>query len=160
MNISLIAALSKNLVIGRNNKIPWYIAEDLKWFKKNTIHKNIIMGRVTWQSIGQPLIMRKNIVISRNKIKKNGVIWARSISNAILLADYNKEIMVIGGEKIYKQMMFYANKLYLTHIDKNIIGDTYFPKYQLFSSWKVLFKKSIEKKFQNDYKYHFEILSR
>ncbi|MDE5285998.1 MAG: dihydrofolate reductase, partial [Buchnera aphidicola] len=90
---------------------------------------------------------------------KNGVIWARSISNAILLADYNKEIMVIGGEKIYKQMMFYANKLYLTHIDKNIIGDTYFPKYQLFSSWKVLFKKSIEKKFQNDYKYHFEILS-
>ncbi|MDE5285609.1 MAG: dihydrofolate reductase, partial [Buchnera aphidicola] len=74
MNISLIAALSKNLVIGRNNKIPWYIAEDLKWFKKNTIHKNIIMGRVTWQSIGQPLIMRKNIVISRNKIKKNGVI--------------------------------------------------------------------------------------
>ncbi|MBZ2279867.1 MAG: dihydrofolate reductase, partial [Buchnera aphidicola] len=84
MNISLIAAISKNLVIGKNNKIPWYISEDLKWFKKNTINKNIIMGRMTWQSIGKPLIMRRNIVISQKKIQKSGIIWAQSISHALL----------------------------------------------------------------------------
>lgn len=160
MKISLIAAISNNLVIGDNNKIPWYIPEDLKWFKKNTIHKNVIMGRLTWESIGKPLPMRTNIVISRNEIKKKGIIWVNSISNAIIASKYDKEIMVIGGGKIYEKMLFYANKLYLTHIDINIVGDTYFPRYQLFKSWKRLFKKNIIKSKTNSYNYSFEILSR
>lgn len=142
MNISLIAAISNNFVIGRNNKIPWYMPEDLKWFKKNTIHKVVIMGRLTWESILRPLPMRINIVISHKKIKQEGIIWADSITNAIIIAiQYNQEIMVIGGEKIYKKMLFYANKLYLTYIDLDIIGDTYFPQYQLYKSWKIIFKK-------------------
>jgi len=160
MNISLIAAMSKNLVIGCNNKIPWHLPEDLKWFKKQTINKSIIMGRLTWESIAQPLSMRKNIVISRNEIKKKGVIWANSISKAIILSEHNQEIMVIGGSKIYKKMLFYANKLYLTHIDENIIGDSYFPKYTLYPYWKVLFRKKNLKNKKNPYNYSFEILSR
>ncbi|QCI20880.1 type 3 dihydrofolate reductase [Buchnera aphidicola (Hyperomyzus lactucae)] len=161
MNISLIAAVSNNLVIGYKNKIPWYLPEDLKWFKKNTITKDIIMGRLTWESIGQkPLSMRNNIVISSKKIKKKDIIWANSIPNAIISANYNKEIMVIGGGKIYKKMLFYANKLYLTHIDINIIGDSYFPPYQLYPSWKVLFRKKVSKNKTNPYNYVFEILSR
>ena len=161
MNISLIAAISKNLVIGYNNKIPWNLPEDLKWFKKNTINKNVIMGRLTWESIAKPLSMRTNIVISRNKIKKTGIIWADSISNAIILAKkYDQEIMVIGGAQIYKKMLFYAKKLYLTHIDANIIGDTYFPKYTLYPSWKTLFQKNIIKNKLNPYNCCFEILSR
>ncbi|WAI18143.1 MAG: type 3 dihydrofolate reductase [Buchnera aphidicola (Acyrthosiphon caraganae)] len=160
MNVSLIAAMSKNLVIGYNNKIPWYLPEDLKWFKQKTINKSVIMGRLTWESIKRPLPMRKNIVISSNEIKKKGIIWADSISNALISAKYNKEIMVIGGSKIYKKMLFYANKLYLTHIDINIIGDAYFPKYTLYPSWKVLFRKKIFKDKTNPYNYSFEILSR
>ncbi|QIQ41746.1 MAG: type 3 dihydrofolate reductase [Buchnera aphidicola (Microlophium carnosum)] len=160
MNISLIAAISNNLVIGYNNKIPWYIPEDLKWFKEKTINKNIIMGRITWESIRNPLPMRKNIVISSNEIKTEGIIWANSISNAIISAQCNQEIMVIGGSKIYKKMLFYANKLYLTHIDINIIGDAYFPEYRLYPYWKVLFRKKITKNSKNPYNYSFEILSR
>ncbi|QCI22600.1 type 3 dihydrofolate reductase [Buchnera aphidicola] len=160
MNISLIAALSKNFVIGNNNTIPWHLPEDLKWFKQKTINKNIIMGRLTWESIKKPLPMRKNIVISTNEIKKKGIIWANSIPNAIISATCDQEIMVIGGAKIYKEMLFYANKLYLTHIDINIIGDSYFPEYRLFPSWKVLFRKKVLKNSVNPYNYYFEILSR
>lgn len=160
MNISLIAAVSKNLVIGYNNKIPWYLPEDLKWFKQNTINKNVIMGRLTWQSILKPLSMRTNIVISSNKIKNKDIIWADSISNAIIASKHDREIMIIGGATIYKQMLFYANKLYLTHIDVNIIGDTYFPNYKLYPSWKILFRKSFNKNYLNPYNYCFEILSR
>ncbi|CAL4326206.1 type 3 dihydrofolate reductase [Buchnera aphidicola] len=161
MNISLIAAFSKNLVIGHNNKIPWHLPEDLKWFKQNTINKNVIMGRVTWDSIlKKPLPMRTNIVISNNKIKNKGVIWANSISNALISSRYDQEIMIIGGAKIYKKMLFYANKLYLTHIDAYISGDTYFPNYQLYPDWKILFKKKFRKDRYHLYNYCFEILSR
>ncbi|ACL29963.1 type 3 dihydrofolate reductase [Buchnera aphidicola str. APS (Acyrthosiphon pisum)] len=161
MNISLIAAISKNLVIGYKNKIPWYLPEDLKWFKQKTINKNIIMGRLTWESIKKkPLPMRKNIVISSNEIKQEGIIWADSISNAIISAQYNQEIMIIGGAKIYKEMLFYANKLYLTHIDIDIVGDAYFPEYKLYPYWKTLFRKKNTKNKMNPYNYSFEILSR
>ncbi|QCI22026.1 type 3 dihydrofolate reductase [Buchnera aphidicola] len=160
MNISLIAAVSSNLVIGYNNKIPWYIPEDLKWFKKHTINKSVIMGRLTWESIGKPLLMRHNIVISKNKIEKKGIISVNSISKAIISAKYAQEIMVIGGAQIYKNMLFYANKLYLTHIDAHIIGDAYFPKYKMFPNWKRLFKKKYIKNEKNPYNYYFEILSR
>ncbi|ANZ22793.1 dihydrofolate reductase [Buchnera aphidicola (Diuraphis noxia)] len=160
MNISLIAAISNNLVIGYNNKIPWHMPEDLKWFRKNTINKNVIMGRLTWESINKPLSMRHNIVVSKKKIQKKNVIWANSISNAIISAQHDKEIMIIGGAQIYKNMLFYANKLYLTHIDINLIGDTYFPKYQTFPYWKVLFKKTFIKNKENPYNCIFEILSR
>ncbi|QCI24242.1 type 3 dihydrofolate reductase [Buchnera aphidicola (Muscaphis stroyani)] len=160
MNISLIAAISNNLIIGNNNSIPWHLPEDLKWFKKHTINKNVIMGRLTWESIKKPLLMRTNIVISRYKIKKKGIIWANSISHAINLTESNKEIMVIGGSKIYEQMLFYANKLYLTHIDININGDSYFPQYKLYPYWKTLFKQHFLKNKKNPYNYYFEILSR
>ncbi|QIE01887.1 type 3 dihydrofolate reductase [Buchnera aphidicola] len=168
MNISLIAAISKNLIIGYKNQIPWYIPNDLKWFKKQTVNKNIIMGRMTWESISQPLPNRRNIVISKSEIKNKNIIWCRSIddaisnaaSNIIISKKYHQEIMVIGGEEIYKQMLFFANKLYLTHIDINTIGDAYFPKYTLYPSWKTLFRKNNIKNQFNPYNYTFEILSR
>ncbi|QCI16978.1 type 3 dihydrofolate reductase [Buchnera aphidicola (Aphis helianthi)] len=165
MNISLIAAISNNLVIGNKNKIPWNLPEDLKWFKKNTIYKNIIMGRLTWESIVNFLPMRTNIVISRKKIVKKNIIWANSIQNAIISTTYskynqNQEVMVIGGGEIYKQMLFYANKLYLTHVNCNIIGDSYFPKYKLYKNWKTIFKKQFFKDKKHSYDFYFEILVR
>ncbi|CAL4319711.1 type 3 dihydrofolate reductase [Buchnera aphidicola] len=160
MNISLIAAITNNRVIGNKNIIPWHIPTDLQWFKRHTIYKSIIMGHNTWKSIGKPLLMRKNIVLSHQKIQHKGIIWANSISNAILSAELNKEIMVIGGQQIFQQMLFYANKLYLTHIDIDIIGDTYFPQYKLCSYWKILFQQHFSKNKKNPYNYYFEILSR
>ncbi|QCI18705.1 type 3 dihydrofolate reductase [Buchnera aphidicola] len=165
MKISLIAAISNNLVIGNKNKIPWKLPEDLKWFKKNTIYKNIIMGRLTWESLINALPARNNIVISRKKIINKNVIWVNSINNAIISTVYskynqNEEIMIIGGGKIYKQMLFYANKLYLTHVNCNIIGDSYFPKYKLFKNWKTIFKQNFFKDSQHDYDFCFEILVR
>ncbi|QFQ32880.1 type 3 dihydrofolate reductase [Buchnera aphidicola (Aphis fabae)] len=165
MKISLIAALSNNFVIGNKNKIPWHLPEDLKWFKKNTIHKNIIMGRLTYESIINSLPMRTNIVISRKKIVKKNIIWADSINNAIVSTIYskykeNQEIMVIGGSEIYKQMLFYANKLYLTHVNCNIIGDSYFPKYTLYKNWKKIFERKIFKDSKHSYDFYFEILER
>lgn len=119
------------------------------------------MGRLTWESIGKPLLKRNNIVISSNQIKEKGIIWANSISSAIIIcAQNNKEIMVIGGAQIYKKMLFYTNKLYLTHIDINIIGDTYFPEYKHFLDWKILFRKNFFKNKTNPYNYYHEILSR
>ncbi|QCI18133.1 type 3 dihydrofolate reductase [Buchnera aphidicola (Aphis nasturtii)] len=166
MKISLIAAISNNLVIGEKNKIPWNLPEDLKWFKSNTINKSIIMGRLTWESIKDSLPMRTNIVISRKKIIKHNIIWANSINNAIISATIyskykkNQEIMVIGGSKIYKQMLFYANKLYLTHVNCNISGDTYFPRYKICKNWKTIFKKNFPKDKQHTYDFCFEILIR
>lgn len=165
MNISLIAAISNNLVIGNKNRIPWNLPEDLKWFKKNTIYKSVIMGRLTWESIINSLPMRTNIVISRKKIVNKNIIWANSINNAIVSTIYskykkNQEIMVIGGSEIYKQMLFYANKLYLTHVNCNIIGDSYFPKYKLYKNWKIVFQKKFFKDSKHSYDFCFEILTR
>lgn len=165
MKISLIAAISNNLVIGSKNQIPWSLPKDLKWFKKNTTYKSIIMGRLTWESIMHALPMRTNIVISRNKITEKNVTWANSLNNAIVSAinlkyKKNQEIMVIGGAKVYKQMLFYANKLYLTHVNCNIIGDTYFPKYTLFKHWKTIFKQKNFKDNKHAYDFCFEILVR
>jgi len=120
------------------------------------------MGRLTWESISKKsLPMRKNIVISRSKkIVKKDIIWVNSISQALIATEHNKEIMVIGGAEIYKQMLCYANKLYLTHIDFNGIGDTYFPQYQQYKHWNVIFKQKKFKNKKNPYNFCFEILSR
>ncbi|CAL4320034.1 type 3 dihydrofolate reductase [Buchnera aphidicola] len=161
MKVSLIAAISNNLVIGHNKQIPWHLPKDLKWFKKNTIYKNVIMGRLTWESIlSRPLPMRNNIVISHKKIIQENVISVQSIAEALIYTQHDKEIMVIGGEKIYQQMLFYANKLYLTHVDFNGVGDTYFPQYKLYKSWKIIFRKKYFKDKINPYNFCFEILSR
>ncbi len=146
--ISIIAALSNNNVIGKKNSLCWKIKEDIKWFKKNTINKTIIMGNKTWKSIKKPLKKRINIIITR-KIKKKyilykkntQIIFVKSIIQALYIAKKTKkEIMVIGGEKIYSQLIKWSNKMYLTYINKNILGDKFFPKYNK-KEWKIIYRK-------------------
>ncbi|RKY02721.1 MAG: dihydrofolate reductase [Spirochaetes bacterium] len=131
MNISIIASISKNGVIGKNNRLPWHIPEDLKWFKKNTMGKTIIMGRKTFDSIGKPLPGRKNIVITRNKsLKIEGCEIYHSISQALKKLSEEKkgeEIFIIGGESIYRETIALSNRLYLTIVDKEYDGDAFFP---------------------------------
>ena len=129
MEIFLIAAVDKNLAIGKNGKIPWHIKEDLQFFQKNTLNTAMIMGRSTFDSIGKPLPNRKNIVMTNSPTNREGVIEVCDIESAIKEAkkDSNK-ISIIGGQSIYKEFMPLANKLLITEIDIVVEkADTFFP---------------------------------
>jgi dihydrofolate reductase len=133
MIVSLIAALSKNRVIGKNNDLPWRLPDDMKFFMETTKGHCVIMGRKNYESIPlkfRPLPERTNIVVTRQKdFIAEGCQVVHSLEEA--LASINEkseeEIFVIGGAEIYKLALPYAHKLYLTEIDSEIEGDTYFP---------------------------------
>lgn len=129
--ISLMVAHDPNRVIGRNNQLPWHIPEDLAYFKKHTINKAIVMGRNTFESIGRPLPKRRNIVVSRQKdLTIEGVDVVNSIEDAVKLAEeFHPEVMIIGGEQIFKTVLPTADRLYITLIHDEFEGDTYFPEY-------------------------------
>ena len=132
MEIVLIAAVDKNLAIGKDGKIPWEIKEDLKFFRENTENTAIIMGRATYDSIGRPLPKRKNIVMTRTFKEREGVIEVNSSKDALKQAkSYSEKINIIGGEYIYKEFLPMATKLLITEINITVKGaDTFFP------SWK------------------------
>lgn len=165
MILSVIVAMAQNRVIGLNNQMPWHLPADLAWFKKNTFNKPVIMGRKTFESIGRPLPNRHNIVISRqiesidNKI--SNVSWVKSIDEAISLAQKQQpdEVFIIGGGNIYKQVLPLIDRLYLTHIDAELQGDTYFPDY-LSEQWQVIYQEDHQADEKNSYPYQFKILQR
>lgn len=130
--VSLIVAKSENNVIGKDGKIPWYIPEDLKRFKKLTTNNVVIMGRKTYESLPEeykPLPNRLNIIISRliNYSPKNCIV-SNSLEAAIKKAGTNKEIFIIGGSEIYEESLKYVSKIYMTEVLGDFDGDTYFPK--------------------------------
>lgn len=134
--ISIIAAISENKVIGRDNKLPWNIPEDLKRLKRITLNHPIIMGRKTYDSIGKPLPNRINIILTRDKqYKVDGAIVAHSIEQAIDKAKEvdPEEIFIFGGGEIFRQAMKYTTRLYLTYVHVTIDGDSYFPDYAEFT---------------------------
>lgn len=130
--ISLIAAVAKNGVIGEKNNLPWHLPEDLKRFKDLTAGKTVIMGRKTFESIfsrlGKPLPNRTNVVITRqtNMQLPEGVVVQSSIEDA-LRSHGGSDIFVIGGGEIYRQTIDHADRLYITHVDQEVAGDTIFP---------------------------------
>jgi dihydrofolate reductase len=129
--ISLVAAMAKNRVIGKDNAMPWHLPADLKHFKAVTLGKPIIMGRKTFESIGRPLPGRQNIVISRNaNYQCEGCDTVTSIEAALELVKQHDEVMLIGGGFLYNQVLPMANKLYLTFIDLEVDGDTFFPAFE------------------------------
>ncbi len=129
--ISLVAAMAKNRVIGKDNQMPWHLPADLKHFKTVTMGKPVVMGRKTFESIGRPLPGRKNIVISRNaEFVAEGCDLVDSIDAALALVADVKEVMIIGGGFLYSQMIDKADKLYLTFIDLEVEGDTQFPAFE------------------------------
>ena len=132
MDIFLIAAVDRNLAIGKDGKIPWHIKEDLQYFKKNTLNTSMIMGRSTFESIGKPLPDRKNIVMTKSPSNREGVIEVTSATGAIEEANNtSNKISVIGGESIYKAFLPLANKLLLTEINITVEdADTFFPSWE------------------------------
>jgi len=140
--LSLIAALADNRCIGIGNKLPWYLPEDLKYFKAVTMGKPIIMGRTTFDSLGRPLPNRCNIVVTRNRdFSHPGVKLAHSLEEAIRIGESvahiegGEEIVVIGGAEIYRQALPLVGRMYLTEVHKSVAGDAFFPEFDR-SQWQ------------------------
>lgn len=132
--VAMIAAMSRNRVIGVDGALPWHLPEDLRFFKRMTQAKPLVMGRKTFASIGRPLPGRRNIVVTRDQAFAHpGVEVCHSVAQALALADRHAtveaadEIMVMGGGEIYARAMPCAERLYLTEVDTEVAGDTYFP---------------------------------
>jgi dihydrofolate reductase len=128
--IALVAAVSRDGVIGRDGSLPWHVASDLKRFKEITMGKPVIMGRKTWESLPRkPLPGRRNIVITRQtRYRAEGAEIAASADAALALCGTAAEIAVIGGGEIYRMFWPLADRLYLTEVDIRVEGDTHFPK--------------------------------
>ena len=124
--LSILVAMAENRVIGHNNTLPWRLSADLKRFKALTMGHPIVMGRKTYESIGRPLPGRANIVITRqNDYSADGLIVTNSVENAIKAAEQhcdknNREIFIIGGEKLFRQTLHLCHKLYITEIQKSV----------------------------------------
>lgn len=133
--ITLIAAIGRNREIGFENKLLWNIPEDMKHFKSYTMGKVLIMGRKTFASIGnRSLPGRKCIVVSSHEI--HGVVRARDIDSALSIDYCYPEIVVIGGESVYRQTIDRADKLVITHVDADFKADTFFPPVDL-TKWRI-----------------------
>lgn len=131
MKIALVVAMSRNRVIGRNNALPWHASEDLKRFRRLTTGKPVIMGRKTYASIGRPLPHRLNIVVTRDRnFHVDGIVNAYSLDEALRLAEESMlgdEAMIVGGAQIFDLVLGVAARIYLTEIDIEVEGDTFFP---------------------------------
>ncbi|MDU0810348.1 MAG: dihydrofolate reductase [Burkholderia sp.] len=128
--LTIIVARARNGIIGRNNKLPWKLSEDISFFKRTTMGAPILMGRKTHESIGHPLPGRRNIVITRDPMHFfSGCETATSLLDAITLAKKDKvsEAFLIGGAQLYMEGLPLAKKLIITEIDKDFDGDVSFP---------------------------------
>ena len=133
MNITLIAAVGKNLELGRDNTLIWSIPEDLKFFRENTNGKYIVMGLNTFNSLPKLLPNRKHVVLTRRNVELDpSIVVVHSIDELLSYIDsLDEEVMIIGGAQIYSQMIGYANKMLLTEIDDSCDADVYFPSFSL-----------------------------
>lgn len=135
--LALICAMDNNRLIGNDNKLPWHLPGDLALFKQTTMAKPIIMGRKTFDSIGRALPGRQNIVITSNPDwEAEGCEVASSIDQALDLVKNEAIVMLIGGASLYRQTIDKADILYLTIIDGEFAGDTWFPEFNLHE-WVV-----------------------
>ncbi|MBT2630767.1 dihydrofolate reductase [Bacillus sp. ISL-101] len=128
--ISLIVAMDQNRVIGKNNKLPWHLPADLQYFKKVTMGHPIVMGRKTFESIGRVLPGRENVIVTRNQeFKAEGCVVLHDIAQIKMFADnHDEEVFVIGGAEIFKEILPFTDRLYITEIHETFEGDTFFPE--------------------------------
>ena len=160
MKIAMIAAMARDRVIGRDNAMPWHLPADLAHFKQVTMGKPVLMGRRTFESIGRPLPGRRNLVISRNPdYTPAGVEVFASVEAALAALGEVPEVMIIGGGRLYAQLLERADVLYLTHIDLAVEGDTHFPDYRVYA-WAQRDEVCHQADERNPYAYRFETLER
>lgn len=166
IRLAIIVAAAENGVIGRNNALPWHLPEDLRYFKRVTMGKPIVMGRKTFESIGRPLPGRTNIVISRNPdFLAEGVKVVASLDDALALADNiahidgAREVVVIGGAEIYRLAIPRADRMYITQVHASVDGDALLPGID-WSGWQEVSKEAHQASANNPYDYSFVVYDR
>jgi len=161
MSLSIIAAMDQNQLIGDQGKIPWDLPADLKYFKETTMGASVIMGRKTFESIGSALPGRRNIILTRNNdYTAEG--YEVVHSQAEILDEFlekKEEAFIIGGAEIYKQFLAYSDKLYLTIIEDEFSGDTYFPEID-WQKWDKISEKQGPTDSNNPYSYSYHVYQR
>ena len=165
LKVSLIVAISENDVIGRDNSLPWQLSEDLKNFKRITMGKPMIMGRKTFESLGAPLPGRPHIVLTRDQdYRVPGHETAQNFEQALVVASRQSslqdgEIMVIGGEYVFREALSFANRLYLTEVHMTADGDVKFPKFDR-KDWLEISRNFYPSGPQDSCDYSFVVLER
>lgn len=166
MKLSLICAMASNGIIGRNNGLPWKLPEDLKYFKTTTMGYSIIMGRKTWESIGQPLPGRTSIVVTRDSdYVAEGAKVVHSIQDALRLAesiaiiDGTEEAFVIGGAALYATAMPIAERFHLTRVHAEVEGDTVISDFDE-SEWREVSRDDFQRNEANPFDYSICILEK
>ena len=159
MIVSIVVAISENHVIGKDNKLLWYLPNDLKHFKEITAGHTILMGRKTFESVGKPLPKRRNIIITRQDINIEGCEVVNSIEAALSLAKDEQEVFITGGAEIYKQSLHLTDRIYLTIVHKKFEGDSFFPEINKHE-WKEVFREDHHADDKNSLPYSFVTLER
>jgi dihydrofolate reductase len=158
--ISIIVAMSTNRVIGADGELPWKISDDLKRFKALTMGKPIVMGRLTWESIGRPLPGRQNIVITRQAgLVAEGCDVVASPAAALEIASDAKEIMIIGGSQIYELFLPKAARLHVTQVHAEIDGDAFFPPINE-AEWRLTDTEAHAASEANEFAFEFRTYAR
>ncbi|XEC92555.1 dihydrofolate reductase [Paenibacillus tarimensis] len=159
MSITLIAAMARNRTIGNGNKLPWHLPKEMAFFTRSTTGKTIIMGRNTFESFGKPLKNRLNVVLTRNKnYAPEGCEIVESVEEA--LERYRMaDIMIIGGEQVYRQFLPYADRILLTEIDAEFEGDAFFPDFNP-EEWVLTETVKGIRDENNPYDYYFQTYER
>jgi len=155
--LSIIVALAENNVIGKDNKLIWHLPEDLKRFKRLTTNHTIIMGRKTFESLGRILPNRKHVILCNDmemNIDDENVEILEDISMLKEYVDSEEEHFIIGGATIYKLLMPYASKLYLTLIHEEFDGDVYFPEIEE-KEWKIIDREKGLRNEENPFDYEY-----
>ncbi len=158
--ISLIWAMTRTGVIGKNNTLPWRLPADLQQFRRLTTGHHIIMGRRNYEDIGKPLPGRTSIVVTRQQAyTAPGCVVVHTMEQALKAAEQDTEIFIIGGADIYRQTLPIAQRLYVTEIDADIAGDVYFPNFDR-SAWYEVSRVGHAPDAHNPHSYSFILLER
>lgn len=145
MKISMIIAVGNQWQIGLNNALLWHIPQDMQQFKTLTSQHHIIMGRKTFESIGKALPNRVNIVLSQNTVACENVLTCSSKEEALSICEKanEEEVFIIGGAQIYELFMPFIHRVYISHINSDIVGDSYINPLD-FTHWTLLEEKSFQ----------------
>lgn len=160
MILSAIVAIADNFAIGKGNDLPWHLPEDLKFFKRTTLGKPVLMGRKTYESLGRPLKGRLNIVLSSQKQLDlpEGVLLSHNLDDALeqLKAEATEEAFVIGGGNVYKQSMEVLDRLYVTRVHTTVDdAEAFFPKFEE-GSWELVWEEAHKADEKHKYDYTFQ----
>ena len=160
MRLSIIVAMAKNRVIGVDGSLPWHLSSDLKNFKQITMGKPIVMGRKTYESIGRPLPGRENIILTRDKAyQQPGCNVLHDVNSLLEHCKDQEEVMITGGSEIYQLLFDRTTRIYLTEVDVNVDGDTFFPDYNPVC-WQETSRTEHVASAGNDHDFSFVVLDR